>query len=223
MSRRAVVSAVVVACAAVAEAKPALVAIPPGPAPAAGWPLLVALHGDGGDPAALVEQLRPAARRLGLAVLAPPCPAERGCRGSFWRWGGSPDFLREAIADLGRRERLDPQRLVLLGWSGGASYLAAAMPDLSPIFAAVLLWGGGMPGPGGCAARPMPVAFLSGTKNPLRGLAEAARDQLRRCGHPLTWVSLPGADHAAEWQALGGTASEQRLRELLPFRSLTLP
>ena len=191
------------------------------PAPDA-WPgarpLVVALHGDNGTPAQLVELLQAEAERRGMAVLALACPRQLGCdRRSFWQWGGAPSYITDQVDALLRPSRgadasatssgaapIDPQRLYLLAWSGGASYLTSVMAQLPSRFAAVALLGGGMLGPqvGACARCPVPVYYLLGERNPLAALAESARDALKTCGHPLRFVSLPRADHSGEWNAL---------------------
>lgn len=192
--------------------------LPAGAAWQGARPLLVALHGDNGTPAQLAELLQAEAERRGFAVLALACPRQLGCdRRSFWQWGGAPSFITEQVDALLRSShgaagtepgrgaaRIDPQRLYLLAWSGGASYLTSVMAQLPSRFAAVALLGGGMPGPqvGACARCPVPVYYMLGARNPLASLAESARDALKACGHPLRFVSLPGADHAGEWNAL---------------------
>lgn len=171
----------------------------PGPPRAA----VVLLHGDGGAPARLVSLLAREAAARRVLLFAPLCPVERGCAArSFWRWPGAAAWLAGQLDALGRAHPVEGGRLFLLGWSGGASFATAAPGALLGRFSALGLAGGGMPSELPCAPRPAPVYFLSGERNPLRGLAEGARDQLRRCGHVLRWVSLPGADHEAEWRAL---------------------
>lgn len=197
-----------------------LPATAPGPG---GWPLVVALHGDGGTPAQLIDQLRAEADRRGFAVLALACPQQLGCdRRSFWQWGGAPSFITQEVDALlatpsgperprpertgegTRTARIDRQRVYLLAWSGGASYLTDVMAQLPSRFAAVALLGGGMPSrqAGACARCLVPIYYVLGERNPLAALAHAARDALTACGHPLRWVSLPSADHAGEWSAL---------------------
>lgn len=187
-------------------------------------PLVVALHGDRGTPAQLVELLQGEAERRGLAVLALACPQKLGCdRQSFWQWGGAPSFIAAQVdALLSAREPsgaptwvLDRQRVYLLAWSGGASYLTDVMAQLPGRFAAVALLGGGMPSrqAGSCARCPVPIYYVLGERNPLAALARSARDALQACGHPLRFETLPRADHAGEWAAL----RHGKLGEVLAF------
>lgn len=197
--------------------------LPAGP-PGRSRPLVVALHGDNGSPAQLVELLQGEAERRGLAVLALACPQELGCdRRSFWQWGGAPSFIAAQVdALLSAREpsgaptwMLDRERVYLLAWSGGASYLTDVMAQLPGRFAAVALLGGGMPSrqTGACARCPVPIYYVLGERNPLAALARSARDALRACGHPLHFETLPRADHAGEWAAL----RHGKLGEVLTF------
>ncbi len=171
-----------------------------GPGP---WPLVVALHGDGGSPRQMVELLRGPAGQQGVLLFAPRCPKAAGCsEGNWWRCAGSPEWLLRQVEALARAYPVDRQRISLLAWSGGASYLSLTLGELPPLFRAVALAGGGMAPRGGCQQRPVPIYYLSGERNPLRALAEETRDRLQACGHAVQWVTLPGADHGAEWRAL---------------------
>ena len=166
-------------------------------------PLLVLLHGDSGHaPKQLVDAWERATAARGIALLALACPRELGCEGSFWRWNGDPAWLGAQVRALDARVPIDPRRVWLLGWSGGASYLGYRLPELGEGFAAVVFHGGGIPPASStCAARPLPSYFLVGDKNPLHGLAVRLRDEATRCAHDVTWDLLPGADHAGEWNA----------------------
>jgi predicted esterase len=157
-------------------------------------------------------------------VLALACPQKLGCdRQSFWQWGGAPSFIATQVdALLSAREpsgaptwTLDRERVYLLAWSGGASYLTDVMAQLPGRFAAVALLGGGMPSrqAGACARCPVPIYYVLGERNPLAALARSARDALQACGHPLHFETLPRADHAGEWAAL----RHGKLAEVLAF------
>ncbi len=178
-------------------------------------PLIVALHGDNGSPARLVELLQAEAERRGYAVLALACPRQLGCdHRSFWQWGGSPSWLWAQVEALAAALRapqgqtpacsINLQQVYLLAWSGGASYLTDVMVDLPARFAAVALLGGGMPSRHGdvCARCRVPIYYAMGERNPLLALARSAAETLRHCGHPLREVVLPRADHQGEWAAL---------------------
>lgn len=108
--------------------------LPAGPAP-----LLVLLHGAGGYPIGFLQAMEPVADRLGLVLLY---PHSRGQTWDFilnmsmdrdpWR-GRDGQLLDQSLADLFSRSSIDPHRVVLLGFSDGASYalsLGVANPQL---------------------------------------------------------------------------------------------
>lgn len=161
------------------------------------------LHGDGGQaPLRLVEAWERLAAPRGIALLALACPRDLGCQGSWWQWDGDPAWLGEQVRAASTKVAIDPARVALVGWSGGASYLGRRLEDLGPPFSAVVFHGGGIPPAGApCAARPLPTYFLVGDENPLHHLAVRLRDEARRCGHAVAWDLVPGADHAGEWKA----------------------
>lgn len=166
-------------------------------------PLLVLLHGDGGQsPLRLLEAWEPFTAPRGIALLAAACPRDLGCQGSWWQWDGDPAWLGEQVRAASAKVAIDPARVALLGWSGGASYLGRRLEGLGAPFSAVVFHGGGIPPRAGpCAARPLPTYFLVGDRNPLHHLAVRLGDDARQCRHDLTWDLVPGADHAGEWKA----------------------
>lgn len=174
-------------------------------------PLLVVLHGDGGPgPPALLAAWEKAAAKRGLAVLALKCPADRGCKGSWWQWNGEPAWIAQQIDAFEKKgHAVDRRRMYLAGWSGGASYVGMRAPAFQQMFAAIVYHGGGVASGEPCApksASPAPAYFLVGDANPLHHLAVRLEKENEQCGIDVTWKLLPGADHAAEWKALASHA-----------------
>ncbi|HKA89776.1 MAG TPA: hypothetical protein VKE22_19070 [Haliangiales bacterium] len=167
---------------------------------AAGAPLLVALHGDDAGASSTLADWRAAAAAAGAVLLAPECPRDAGCAGSWWRWLQSkrhdPGWLaREvdtAIAALG------PRRVVVAGFSGGASYLGWYVPTHADGIAAAAFVAGGNPYADRCPERKVPVRFDIGAED--RGMLEPFARPLRRwfeaCGgHELVWEEVAGVGH----------------------------
>jgi predicted esterase len=162
-------------------------------------PLVVILHGDREHAKPAAARWHAAVAKRGWALLALECPKDQGCKDSFWKWDGDPAWVWDQIAAVKKQHAID--RVVLVGWSGGASYLgwrAQAWRDAT----ALVLHGGGMgPREDTCAAGP-PIYFLVGDKNPLHHLAVALRDYFTGCKRDVTWDLVQGADHAREEAAL---------------------
>jgi len=162
-------------------------------------PLVVILHGDREHAKSAAARWHAAVAKRGWALLALECPRDRGCKDSFWQWDGDPSWVWDQVAAVKKQHAID--RVVLVGWSGGASYLgwrAQAWRDAT----ALVLHGGGMgPRDPDCSTGP-PVYFLVGDKNPLHRLAVALRDHFTGCKRDVTWDLVKGGDHAREEAAL---------------------
>jgi poly(3-hydroxybutyrate) depolymerase len=167
-------------------------------------PLIVALHGDYQPVSTMHEAWKRAALPRGVGVLSLACPWEKGCRGSWWRWNGDPSWVTGIVADVVAKHAIDSSRVYVVGWSGGGSYIGWNAQRFSREFAAIVIFGGGMPPrPPTCGDASTPVYFLVGDKNPFHSLAKDLRDYYVACGAQVTWDLLPGAEHDAEWASLG--------------------
>jgi phospholipase/carboxylesterase len=115
------------------------VAYLPRSAPSGPLPLVILLHGAGGYPQDFLQSMEPAADRRGAILLAPHSLGRTwdlienlGLDRDPWR---GPDLHRldQSLADLFAHAEVDPTRVVLLGFSDGASYalsLGLANPRL---------------------------------------------------------------------------------------------
>jgi poly(3-hydroxybutyrate) depolymerase len=93
----------------------------PATASAGALPLLIILHGAGGYPPGFLQKMEPVADKLGVILIAPHSLDRDAHR------------LDQSLADLFKRSAVDPARVVLLGFSDGASYalsLGLANPKL---------------------------------------------------------------------------------------------
>ena len=102
-------------------ARDALLYLPPGLRPAQPAPLVVILHGAGGDAKHGLSLLQPLAKKHGLVLLAP------ASLGSTWdrirgRYGPDVDMIDRALARVFRAVPVDSERIGLAGFSDGASY-----------------------------------------------------------------------------------------------------
>jgi predicted esterase len=175
--------------------------LPSGSEPA---PLLVLLHGDRESVTTMFDAWVADAEARGIAVLALACPRSEGCtQQSWWRWNGSPSWIGDQARALSERRAIDPARMWIVGWSGGASYIGYRTQEIERTFAAIVIHGGGMsPASGTCSTPKASVYFLVGSANPLHHLAEGLRAHYEGCGNDATWTLLRGAGHDGEWRAL---------------------
>jgi phospholipase/carboxylesterase len=93
----------------------------PSSMPTSPMPLLVLLHGAGGSAERQLQRMGSAPSDAGVAVLAPDS------RGGTWdairgRFGADVEFLNRALGRVFDLVAVDPARLVIGGFSDGASY-----------------------------------------------------------------------------------------------------
>lgn len=184
-----------------ALASGAVTELPPGTDPV---PLIVLLHGDGETASAIAAAWGPSAKKRGFAVAALPCPKSEGCTAqSWWKWNGDPAWLLDQTRAVAELRPIDTERMWLVGWSGGGSYIGYRTQELERSFAALVIHGGGIPPAlGTCPEVRAPVYFLVGDGNPLHQLAVRLRDHYDECGNEVVWTLLPGASHEGERRAL---------------------
>jgi poly(3-hydroxybutyrate) depolymerase len=180
-----------------------LASLPPGTDAA---PLLVLLHGDGETADSMFNAWEPAASKRGILVFAPSCPRSEGCSSqSWWRWNGEPSWMRHQVSALGELRSIDPGRMWIAGWSGGATYLGWRTQAFERDYAALVVHGGGVrPADPMCPTQRASVYFLGGDRNPLHDLTEQLHEYYATtCPHEdLSWTVLKGVDHAGERRAL---------------------
>jgi predicted alpha/beta-hydrolase family hydrolase len=130
---------------------------------------------------------------------------------------------REAAADLAKRTKLDPQRLVVGGRSMGGRYCSLVVADAEdPLPALGLLLLGYPLHPAGKPDQPrvehlgricVPTLFVSGTRDAL-GARPALRRAARRVKGPVSWHWIESGDHSFKPLKASGLAYDDVLREL---------
>jgi poly(3-hydroxybutyrate) depolymerase len=165
-------------------------------------PLLVVLHGDREHAPAAAARWRGAAKQRGWAVLALECPVDQGCKDSWWKWNGDPRWVSDQVAAVAKAAPIDPARIYLAGWSGGATYIGMHAPSWSAAFAAVVFHGGGHRPDAGCPDRPLPAYFLAGDRNPYHDRVQDLRGWFDDCRQDVVWDLVRGGDHDKEDRAL---------------------
>ena len=170
--------------------------------------LLVALHGDEGNPSYISSVWDPVGDRLGAIVLSPQCPQALGCQGSWWGWFQSGSYndawLGQQVNQVAARYSIDRSREYLTGWSGGADFLGWYALAHANRFAAVAFVVGGVPYYQHCPAKRLPAYFLMGSDDfrYLSGQPSQVQGILKACGDPTHLTVLPGEDHSGTVAAL---------------------
>ncbi len=160
------------------------------------------LHGDRERAASAAARWRGAAKLRGWAVLALQCPADQGCKDSWWKWNGEPAWIVEQVAAVTHAAAIDPARIYLAGWSGGATYIGMHAPVWTTMFAALVFHGGGHTPATECPVVALPAYFLVGDRNPLHALMKDLRSWFDECHEDIVWDLVRGGDHDKEERAL---------------------
>jgi predicted esterase len=171
--------------------------VPPGVDPAEPTPLLVMLHGAGGNARGALALIDHAALRQGVAVLAIDSAH------STWdvvRGGFGPDVraLDRALSETFRRVAVDPDRIGIGGFSDGASYALSVGLTNGDLFRYVLAFSPGFSAPGRAHGRPR-VFVSHGTEDrvlPIERTSHRLVRRLEREGYAVRYEELEGEGHA---------------------------
>jgi predicted esterase len=172
----------------------ALLHVPPGLAPDRAAPLVVSLHGAGGDAEAGLALLRGPADERGLLLLAP------ASRGSTWdavggRFGPDAVLVDRALATVFAAVRVDPERIAISGFSDGASYALGLGLANGTLFRRVVAFSPGFVPDGPADGRPAVFVAHGDTDEVLpidRTSRRIVRD-LREDGYEVTYQEFAGA------------------------------
>ena len=163
-------------------------------------PLIVLLHGSGGEGLFMIQRWKEEARREGIVLVAPN--SLRPEKGWTLRDDG-PDFIRETVMAAAGRHAIDFRRLYVFGQSGGAVYaLTLAMLE-SRYFAAVAFHAGGWRAQAEqrvmqYAERRIPIALYVGDQDEYFPLASVKNTErvLKSAGFPAALTLLAGRRHS---------------------------
>jgi len=156
-------------------------------------PLLVALHGAGGDAQGGLSVLRAAAEQLGIVILA---PASRAATWDAIRGGYGPDteVIGRALEEVFSFVQVDPERIGIGGFSDGASYALGLGLANGDLFRKVVAFS-----PGFVPAGPsngQPAVFIShGTADtvlPIDATSRKVVPALKRRGYEVVYREFDG-------------------------------
>lgn len=156
-------------------------------------PLVVMLHGAGGEGERTMASARALADEAGVVLLVPPS------RGPTWDvlvGGYGPDvaFVDAALAAAFARCAVDPARLALGGFSDGASYALSLGLTNGDLFTHVIAYAPGFMAPASQAGAPR-CYVAHGTRDAVLPIDRCSRrivPQLRRAGYDVTYHEFDG-------------------------------
>jgi predicted esterase len=167
---------------------------------AAAVPLLVLLHGTGGSGRQILGRFIAQAKARGFAIVAPDSRQVQGA----WTWevGDKPgevtEDLNHVIATVewvtdSVNLQVDLTRVLIAGYSGGASSAPYIGTNRRPFTQCAVLHGGAFPG--GLGTRRIPCWFSTGNSDPARPPAGVykATSQLQALGFTTTYRTFAGA------------------------------
>jgi predicted esterase len=160
-------------------------------------PLLIALHGSGGDENDFFDRyaeapLKPEAQRVGFIVA---CPKGREAN-SGYRGAAERDVF-DVLAEVQHDYRIDPARIYVMGHSMGAFAAWRLAMEHPGLFAALgLIAGGGEP-KDMVKIRHIPQYVVHGADDQTVPVAQsrAMVEAGRKAGAPMVYVEAPGAGH----------------------------
>jgi phospholipase/carboxylesterase len=202
------------------------VAYRPARTPAGPLPLIVLLHGAGHRPPNFLQAMEPTADKRGVILLAP------SSLGMTWDWvensragdnsWSGPDAHRidQALKDLFTRAAVDPSRVVLLGFSDGASYALSLGLSNPKLFTSVISLSPGMFDQPRRIDRAQRVFIAHGRQDRILPFAatSAIADTLRGYHANLRFHAFDGdheINHGALVEALDWTLSAPQARASL--------
>ena len=162
-------------------------------------PLLVWLHGAGGDAAGAVRLIEGPARRAGVPLLVPEA------RGATWdviAGGYGPDvaFLDAALARSFDVLAVDPGRVAIGGFSDGASYALSLGLGNGDLFRAILAFSPGFAAPARVVGTP--AVFVShGVADDVLPIGPCSRrivPRLREAGYAVRYEEFEGGHFVPE-------------------------
>ncbi len=170
------------------ERRDGLLFVPRSYDPARPAPLLIALHGAGGQALHMLGPVEEAAERLGLLVLAPES------RGRTWdvilkSYGPDVTFIDRALARVLADFAVDGERIAVGGFSDGASYALSLGIINGSLFSHILAFSPGFAAP--TEAHGSPKIFIShGVRDEVLPIEQCGRrlaPRLREAGYDLDY------------------------------------
>lgn len=155
-----------------------LIYVPPGYKPGVPMPLVVMLHGAGGNSYSARARF-PLAAELGFIILAPESRDERTWDLLLGAFGPDEEFIGASLRHVFGRFAIDARRVALAGVSDGASYALSFGIGNGDIFSHLIAFSAAFVLP--ARVRGKPRIFIShGTEDQVMPIDVTGRDVVRR-------------------------------------------
>ena len=201
--------------------------VPDGPAPGSGWPLVIGLHGGGGQAENQIRMSQinslahterfVAAYPEGTSLLLPLLTWNGGsCCGNAASQGvDDVGFIRQLVAELATNSFVDTHRVYATGMSNGAIMTHRLACEAADVFAAVAPVAGGLNVGGdfpACApSRPVPVMMFHGTTDrnyPIEGGDGSGGLGVPESFYPVVHPTEP--DTLGDWRRINDALGSPR-------------
>ncbi|MBI2683623.1 MAG: dienelactone hydrolase family protein [Acidobacteriales bacterium] len=160
-------------------------------------PLVVLLHGTGGDGREQIEAWKKLAEREAVLLVAPTGKGKYGWQVPI----DGPEFLYDVVEQVKKELPVDGRRVYLFGYSNGADMAFYIAPQQSQYYAAAVMFAGSLRQRQFAmldhVKRKIPLAYFIGGEDKVYPLAEAhpTRDAVRKRGIKLEYREISGAGH----------------------------
>jgi predicted esterase len=156
-------------------------------------PLVVLLHGAGGSADGIRQRLFGTADTMSFALLIPDSrgPTWDAIRGIY---GPDVVFIDHALRLVFSRVRIDPSRVIVSGFSDGASYALALGRMNGDLFTRILAFSPGFVPPGSAVGKPE-VYITHGDDDPILPYEVTSQrivPVMQRAGHVVTMKQFAG-------------------------------
>ena len=152
-------------------------------------PLVLALHGAGGNSRHGMALFRPLADRAGLLVLAPESRKQTWDVIAGGGYGPDVTFLDQALSQVFERYAVDPTRLAIGGFSDGASYALSLGLANGDLFSHIVAFSPGFASPPVQEGEPR-IYVSHGTSDnvlPIEVCSRRLVPRLRRAGYEVVY------------------------------------
>ncbi len=173
--------------------------IVPAKLPAGPVPLVVLLHGAGGSASGIAARLSAAADSAGAVFVVPDSrgPTWDAIRGDY---GPDVEFIDRALQRVFGMFAVDPSRVIVSGFSDGASYALALGRMNGDLFTRVVAFSPGFVPSGSAVGKP--EVFITHGDNdrilPLESTSLRIVPALIRAGYPVTFRQFTGGHTVPE-------------------------